>query len=224
MTPPASEMIVVSIRNWRIDVALLGADRAADADLARPLHHAGEHDVHDPDAADQQRDRGDRHHDHLEDALRAALLGEQLRRRDDREVAGVSRCATVSRPRSSAAAAGTSSLDSHLQVDAVDLVLVLRLAVFEAEDRRVQRHVDQVVAILRRDAGDVALHGQLRPGDADHLEPLIVDLDVAADRIVGAEQRRRRALRRAPRPAPPPRSRPRRRTGPTTTLRLAIGT
>ena len=70
------------------DVALLRADGAADADLARPLHHAGEHDVHDADAADEQRDRRDRHHDHLEDALRAALLGEQLRRRDDGEVAG----------------------------------------------------------------------------------------------------------------------------------------
>ena len=79
----------------------------------------------------------------------------------------------------------------HLQVDAVDLVLLLRLPVFEAEDRRVQRDVDQVVAILRRQAGDVRLHGQLRPGDADHLEPLLVDLDVTPDRIVGAEERRR---------------------------------
>ena len=78
----------------------------------------------------------------------------------------------------------------HLQVDAVDLVLLLRLAVFEPEDRRVQRHVDQVVAILRRKAGDVGLHGELRTGDADHLEPLLVDLHVPADRIVGAEERR----------------------------------
>ena len=35
------------------DVALARADGAADADLARPLHDAGEHDVHDADAADQ---------------------------------------------------------------------------------------------------------------------------------------------------------------------------
>ena len=68
------------------------------------------------------------------------------------------------------------------------------LAVLEPEDRRVERHVDQVVAILRRQAGDVGLHGQLRAGDADHLEPLLVHLHVAADRIVGAEERRRRAF------------------------------
>ena len=43
----------------RQDVARLGADRHADADLARPLGHAHQHDVHDPDAADQQRHRGD---------------------------------------------------------------------------------------------------------------------------------------------------------------------
>ena len=72
--------------------------------------------------------------------------------------------------------------------------LLLRLAVLEAEDRRVQRHVDQVVAILRRQAGDIRLHGQLRPGHADHLEPLLVDFDVAPDRIVGAEERRRRGF------------------------------
>ena len=41
------------------DVAAAGADRLADADLAGPLADRDEHDVHDPDAADDQRDRGD---------------------------------------------------------------------------------------------------------------------------------------------------------------------
>ena len=41
------------------DVALARADRHADADLARPLGDAHEHDVHDADAADEQADRGD---------------------------------------------------------------------------------------------------------------------------------------------------------------------
>ena len=41
------------------DVAAAGADRHADADLARPLGDADEHDVHDADAADEQRDAGD---------------------------------------------------------------------------------------------------------------------------------------------------------------------
>ena len=83
------------------DVALARADRAADADLARPLEDARQHDVHDPDAADEQRDRRDRHHHHLEDPLRAPLLGEQLGRRDDGEVAG----AAVRRRRGCRAAA-----------------------------------------------------------------------------------------------------------------------
>ena len=71
------------------DVAALGADGAADADLPGALHHARQHDVHDADAADEQRDRRDRHHHHLEHALRAPLLRQQLGRRDDREVAGL---------------------------------------------------------------------------------------------------------------------------------------
>src|SRR5664280_3298367 len=41
------------------DVAASGADRLANADLARALRDAHQHDVHDPDAADEQRDRGD---------------------------------------------------------------------------------------------------------------------------------------------------------------------
>ena len=41
------------------DVAAARADRLADADLAGPLPDRHEHDVHDPDAADDERDRGD---------------------------------------------------------------------------------------------------------------------------------------------------------------------
>ncbi len=65
------------------DVALPRADGAAHADLARALEHAGQHDVHDADAADQQRDRRDGHHHDVEDALRALLLGEQFGGHDD---------------------------------------------------------------------------------------------------------------------------------------------
>ncbi len=62
--------------------------RAPQADLWRALHHARQHDVHDADAADQQRNRRERHHHDVEDALGALLLGEQLRRNDQRVVAG----------------------------------------------------------------------------------------------------------------------------------------
>ena len=44
------------------DVPSLGADRAADADLARPFRHRDEHDIHDADARGQQRDRADNDH------------------------------------------------------------------------------------------------------------------------------------------------------------------
>ena len=60
MKPPTALSVTASIRNCSQDVAPVRADRHADADLARPLRHAHEHDVHDPDAADDERDAGDR--------------------------------------------------------------------------------------------------------------------------------------------------------------------
>ena len=44
----------------REDVAVTGADRLADADLTGALGDGHQHDVHHADAADEQRDRGDR--------------------------------------------------------------------------------------------------------------------------------------------------------------------
>src|SRR5437660_1084326 len=40
-------------------IASLGAEGLADADLARPLRHRNKHDVHDYDAAHDQRNRSD---------------------------------------------------------------------------------------------------------------------------------------------------------------------
>src|SRR5438270_7545885 len=48
------------------DVGLACADRATNSDLARAFQHRREHDVHDSDAADQQRNALDTDHDHLE--------------------------------------------------------------------------------------------------------------------------------------------------------------
>ena len=45
------------------DVAALGPQGPADPDLAGPLGHGRQHDVHDADAADQERDRRDRPQD-----------------------------------------------------------------------------------------------------------------------------------------------------------------
>ena len=55
ISPPSPLMISASIRNCR-RMSRPGADRLADPDLARPLGHRHQHDVHDPDAADEQRD------------------------------------------------------------------------------------------------------------------------------------------------------------------------
>ena len=55
------------------DVLAPRADRLAQADLARALGHRHQHDVHDADAADQQRDADDRAH-HRGDAAEHARV------------------------------------------------------------------------------------------------------------------------------------------------------
>ena len=59
MRPPSSDRVSASTRNWARMSRPTRADRLADADLAGPLADRDQHDVHDPDAADDQRDRGD---------------------------------------------------------------------------------------------------------------------------------------------------------------------
>ena len=54
------------------DVDLPRAHRPPHPDLARALEHRGQHDVHDPDAAHEERDAGDRPHHDVEEALGAA--------------------------------------------------------------------------------------------------------------------------------------------------------
>ena len=49
------------------------ADRHANADLARSLRHADEHDVHDADAADEQRHGGDHEQQIAQDSHRLRL-------------------------------------------------------------------------------------------------------------------------------------------------------
>src|SRR6516165_10684187 len=60
-----------------------GADGLADADLARPLSDADEHDVHDAYAADDQADAGDRNHKEKQSAGDLVpQAGERLRAED----------------------------------------------------------------------------------------------------------------------------------------------
>ena len=56
--PPNRQTRTASIRNCCMMSLLARADRHADADLAGPLGHRHQHDVHDADAADDQRDNG----------------------------------------------------------------------------------------------------------------------------------------------------------------------
>ena len=71
------------------DVGLPCTDGAANSDFPGAFEHRGEHDVHDADTADQQRNAGDADHDYLEGELGAALLLQQAGGHDDVEIAGV---------------------------------------------------------------------------------------------------------------------------------------
>ncbi len=55
----------------------------ANADLAGPLGDGREHDVHDPDPADDEADPGDRSQDDVEDIPDLVRLLEQFQRHDD---------------------------------------------------------------------------------------------------------------------------------------------
>ena len=65
------------------DIAAFGSERAADTDLARALGHAGEHDVHNADAADEQRNGGYRAEHDVENLLGPFGPLEQFQRDED---------------------------------------------------------------------------------------------------------------------------------------------
>ena len=71
------------------DVALPGAERLAQPDLAGPLPDADQHDVRDADAADEQRDRGDRGEHQGEQPEDAPDGAEDLGLGDGRELLAV---------------------------------------------------------------------------------------------------------------------------------------
>src|SRR5688500_6967940 len=60
------------------DMAPLGAQGPADADLAGALGHRRQHDVHDADPADHQREAGDAHHDEVEHAVEPLGIAQDL--------------------------------------------------------------------------------------------------------------------------------------------------
>ena len=54
--PPNVESVTDSVSICADDVAALRAERLAEPDLPRPFAHHHQHDVHDDDAADHQRE------------------------------------------------------------------------------------------------------------------------------------------------------------------------
>ncbi len=84
--PPAIDRVTASTRNCVEDVARLGSDGLAKADLARSLADGDEHDVHDADAADDQRDGSDCREHEGHDVRGGLLGGEDLLHVADGEV------------------------------------------------------------------------------------------------------------------------------------------
>lgn len=68
------------------DVFSLRSEGAADADLAGALGDGGEHDIHDTDAADEERNGSDGAEDDVEHALGGLGLAEELERDNEFEV------------------------------------------------------------------------------------------------------------------------------------------
>ena len=60
ITPPVNVSMTDSARNCVRDVLSLRADRLPQTDLASAFGYRREHHVHDADAANEERDRGDR--------------------------------------------------------------------------------------------------------------------------------------------------------------------
>ena len=169
------------------DIEAAGADGAADADFAGALHDGGEHDVHDADAADEQRDGGDRHHDVSEDGLRALLLGEQGGGDGDAEILHVV-VRGVEDGGDDFGDFDAIGVGLQAEVDAIEFVLHDRALVPEAVLQGVERDVDDVVDVLHGAAAVLGAGHDLLAEDADDFQPGIVHLDELADGGAVAEQ------------------------------------
>ncbi len=87
--PPPTEISTDLSEELADDVETAGSDGAANADFARALHDGGEHDVHDADTTDQERDGRDGHHYIGEDCLGALLLRQERGGNGDGEILDV---------------------------------------------------------------------------------------------------------------------------------------
>src|SRR5580698_128372 len=152
-----------------------GADRFADADLAGALFHGDQHDVHDADAADEQRDEGDQQENDRE-RERNILCGAEDGGEGLHVVFGAGRMTAVKNL-------------SNAALDGIDLIGALGLRVESTQDlgAGVVLHESQ-----RNDDGFVFDFGEPKGRDAlaenaDDREAKFAQTDRAADGIVETE-------------------------------------
>ena len=79
------------------------------------------------------------------------------------------------------------------KVDAVNLVPRIAVGVFQAVDGGVQGNVDETIEVLDGDSRDLGWGTHLRPDNANHVEPLLIDFQILAHGF-GSEQAGPRAL------------------------------
>ena len=171
----------------------------ADADLPRPLGHRDQHDVHDPHAADQQRDGGDgrQHRRHASPVMMPKMLAIST-------VFWTSKSA--GRPAGSGAAPAGAA--SHLffglpTSDSVraDTMITLTLSNFEPWSRLravVYGHQDDVVLVVAADVG------ALRLEHADDPERDVLDPHCSPIGVLAGEELRPAGSCRSRRPCWPP--------------------
>src|SRR5690606_15876941 len=160
------------------DAAARRAERHADADLARPLRDADEHNVHDPDAADDQAHARDAREQHREGLLGFLLRFEEVAPVYDREVVAVARTQPV--------LLAQHALDVHhraLERDAVhhphaDVVDFL------APEHALLGGLERDECARVRTAVAEAASAALARENADHLERLSVEGDRLAEQLL----------------------------------------
>src|SRR5271163_4564978 len=169
------------------DVRLLCTHCAAKTNLSCALKDTGQHNVHDSDTSNEQRDGRDRDHDGIEQTLRALLLGEKFGGNNDTKVAcpmmrgsengadHLCRCRHV-------------DVLSQVEIDTINVIPHFAVAVFQAKDGRLEGNIDDVVGVFSGHSRHLGLRAELRTHDPDHAEPLLIHLYVLTDGICGSKQ------------------------------------
>src|SRR2546430_4882805 len=151
---------------------LFRSDGTTNAYHTSALENGRQHDVHDPNPADEKRDGSNGHHYRVEKLLGAFLLCEQLGGDDDVEVArAVMR--GVQNATDHFGIADARLWRGQMQIEGVDFILQLALGVLQPIHNGVQRRINEIVHVLGTDSGNLRLRSQLRRNDSHHVAPLL---------------------------------------------------